>query len=181
VLAARGDPFPLERADDGGAEARDVLGALGQRAIADHRVLRVGVHVEDRRVVERDADRVQFGRERLGEPLGQLLVVRLADPAERGHRRPLRERTAEPRHTAAFLIDADPERKLGGERLRLARQIGDLLRRLDVAREEDHAAEIELAGEGAHLGRHRVPLESNDRELANVTSDVTHAIPIIAD
>ena len=57
VLAARGDAFALQAADDGGAEPRDVVGLLGERAIADDRVLRIGVDVEHRRVVERDADR----------------------------------------------------------------------------------------------------------------------------
>ena len=70
-FAARGDAFGLQRADDRGAEARDVLGFLRQRAIADHRVLRVGVDVEDRRVVERDADGLQLGGQRAREPLGE--------------------------------------------------------------------------------------------------------------
>ena len=49
-----------------------------------------------------------------------------------------------PRDPAALLIDADPQRQLLRERLRLARDLGDLLRLLDVAREEDDPAEIEL-------------------------------------
>ena len=76
VLAAGGDAGALQRPDDRRAEPGDVFGALGQRAIADHRVLRVGVDVEDRRVVERDADGVQLRGERPRKPLGQLLVAR---------------------------------------------------------------------------------------------------------
>ncbi len=46
-------------------------GPIGQGAIADDRIGRVGVDVEHGRVVEVDADRPQFSRQRGGEPLGQ--------------------------------------------------------------------------------------------------------------
>ena len=59
-------------------EPRDVLGALGQRAVADHRILRVRVDVEDRRVVERDPDRLELGRQRARESRGQLRRRRCA-------------------------------------------------------------------------------------------------------
>ena len=57
MLPARGDAVLLQTPDDGGPEPSDALGVLGQRAIADDRVLRIGVNVEDRSVVERDARR----------------------------------------------------------------------------------------------------------------------------
>ena len=98
-------PSACSAADDRGAEPRDVLGRLRQRAIADDRVLRVRVDVEHRRVVERDADRPQLGGERAREPLGQRDV---AAAAERRHRRPLGERRLQPRDAAALLIDAAP-------------------------------------------------------------------------
>ena len=41
------------------------------------------------------------------------------------------------RATPAFLIDAHPERQLPRQRLRLARDFGDLIRSHDVAREEN--------------------------------------------
>ena len=78
MLAARGDAFRLQRPDDRAAEPRDLLGLLGERAIADDRVLRVGVDVEHRRVVERDADRLQLGRERAREALRQRARRRCA-------------------------------------------------------------------------------------------------------
>ena len=96
------------------------------------------------RVVERDPDGLELRRERARKPLGQRLV---AAASERHHRRPHGERRLQPRDAAAFLIDADPERQLLRERLRLARDLGDLIGRHDVAREEDDAAEIELARE----------------------------------
>ena len=55
------------------AEPGDRVGPLGQRAIADDRILRIGVDVEHRRVVERDADRSQLARQRARKSLGQLL------------------------------------------------------------------------------------------------------------
>ena len=58
-----------------------------------------------------------------------------------------------------------------------ARQVGDLLRRLDVAREEDHAAEIELARDRAHLGRDREAVEPDDGELSDVAAQVPQGHP----
>ena len=52
MLAARRDPGVLQRVNDGGAEPRDHVRLIRQRAIADHRVLRIGVNVQHRRVVE---------------------------------------------------------------------------------------------------------------------------------
>ena len=59
-----------------------------------------------------------------------------------------------------------------GQRLRLAREVGDLLGLVDVAGEEDHAAEIELAGERLELRRDRVAGEAGDRQLTDVPSNV---------
>ncbi len=76
----------------------------------------IGVDVEHRRVVERDADGLQLRRQRAREPLGQRDV---AAAPERRHRRPLGERRLQPRDAAAFLIDADPERQIRHEPRRL--------------------------------------------------------------
>ena len=53
-----------------------LLGVLGERAVADHRVLRVGVDVEHGRVVERDADGRQLGRQRAREPRARARRLR---------------------------------------------------------------------------------------------------------
>ncbi len=97
--------------------------------------------------------------------LGQGLV---AGPAERRHRRPLGERPLQPRNAAALLVHAHPERELAGELLRVDRHLGHLPGRFDVALEQDDAAEVELAGEGANLLRERLPIEADDDELADL-------------
>ena len=125
------------------AEPGDVLRAFGQRAIADDRVLRIGVDVEHRRVVERDADGLQLRRERRAN---RSASVSSPLRAERGHRRPLGERRLQPRDAAAFLVDADPQRQLAREHCD-SRDIRHLLGLVDVAREEDDAAEVELPRE----------------------------------
>ena len=134
VLAARRDPRPLQRRDDPSPEPGDVVGSVGERAIADDGILRVGEDVEDRRVVERDADRLELGGQGPREALGERVV---AAAAERHHRRPHGERRLQPRDPAALLIDAHPQRQLVRQRLRLARDLGHLIRRHDVAREQD--------------------------------------------
>ena len=67
VLPTGGDAAPLQFLDDGHAERRDVLGALGQRAVADHRVFRVREDVEHRREIKRDADGTQLDGQRARE------------------------------------------------------------------------------------------------------------------
>ena len=89
VLAARRDPFGLQRLDNHAPQPRHVVGPPGERAIADDGVRRVREDVEDRRVVQRDPDRRELGRQGQREPLRQALV---ATPAERHHWRPHRER-----------------------------------------------------------------------------------------
>ena len=61
VLAAGGHPVALQLVDDGGAEPGHHRGVVRQGPIADDGVLRVGVDVEHRRVVQRDAHRPQLG------------------------------------------------------------------------------------------------------------------------
>ena len=108
-----------------------VVGVVGQRAIADDRVLRVGVDVEHRRVVERDADRPQLRGQRRGEPRRQRASPLRPSAAIGGHSV---NGASQPRDAPAFLIDADPERQLRRQRLDVVRQLGHLLGRLDVAR-----------------------------------------------
>jgi hypothetical protein len=43
---------------------------------------------------------------------------------------------------------------------------------LDVAREENDAAEIELAGQRPNLVGHRVTFEAGDGELADMTANI---------
>ena len=125
MLAARRHAGRLQRAHDHAAQSRHVLGPIGQRAIANHRVLRIGVDVENGRVVEVDADGAQLGRERGGEARGQRLV---AASSQRRHRRPFGERPLQARDAPALLIDADPERPVRGEPRHFTRQLGDLAR-----------------------------------------------------
>src|SRR5213079_1896511 len=96
----------------------------------------------------------------------------VAAPAERDHRRPFRERLAEAGDRSSLLIDADPQRQFLRERLRLARQLRHLLRLGDVAREEDHAAEIERLREPPQVFGNRVAREAGDRELSRMTAEV---------
>ncbi len=160
-------PAPCSAAMIARAEARRPSAAsLAERAIADDGILRVGVDVEHRRVVERDADRFQLRGQRPREPLGQRDV---AAAPERRHRRPLGERRLQPRDPPAFLIDAAPT-AAGPASSRAASnaQLRHLLGLRDVAREQDHAAQSELARERLQLDGKLVAVEAGDQELADL-------------
>ena len=105
-------PFRLQAANDRGAQPRDVLRFLRERAIADHRILRVGVDVEHRRVVERDADGFQLGGQRPREPLREAASPLRPSVAIGGHSvNGAFSRATRP----PFLIDAHPQRQIGHE------------------------------------------------------------------
>ena len=165
VFSARGDAFSLQRTDDRRAETGDVFRVVGERAIANDRVLRVGLDVEHRCVVEREADRFELGRERAREPFRQPTV---AAPAQRRHRRPLGKRRLQSGHAAAFLVDGDPRRKVRRQARSLEAHLGDLLRLADIAREEDDAAESELPRQRPQLGRNLMAVESGDEQLTDL-------------
>ena len=166
MFAARRDALGLQRPHDGAAEPRSLLGLLRQRAIADDGILRVGVDVQDGRVVQRDADALQLHRERPGESFGQRHV---AAPPERRHRRPLGKRRFQPRDAPAFLIDGDPHGEIRHQPCGIERQLGDLLGLGDVSREQDDAAQPELLRQRPKLSRNLLPVESGYQQLTNLT------------
>ena len=136
-------------------------------------LLRIGVNVEDRRVVERDSHGLEFGSQGLREPLSQALVT---TAAQCDHRRPQRERRAQPRHSPTLLIDAHPQwQAVVGmyQRLRFARQVGNLVRRFDVAREQDDSAEIELTRQRLEVRWNRMARKSGYGKLTDVTTNVS--------
>ncbi len=166
VLAARRNPMLLERRDNRHTQSSHRIGALRQGTIADDRVARVGMHVEHRRKIERDAHGLQLLCQRRGKARGQLLIVA---PAERRHRGPFGEGRPKPRDTASFLVHTDPERHLGAERLlKLAHQLAHLFRRFDVAVEQDDAAETELPRQRSKLRQDRLAAEADDGQLSDL-------------
>src|SRR3989442_909994 len=76
----------------------------------------------------------------------------VAAAAGHAHRGPLGERRAEARNTSAFLVHAHPRGCVSGQRLEVVRQLRHLFGPLDVAREEDDPAELELLRERADFG-----------------------------
>ena len=99
--------------------------------------------------VASQAQRVISDRRGLSQPRwspsGERLAFLAASAAQRRHGRPLRKGLLQPGDPSALLVDADPGRRCPAEALTFGRQLGDLFGRLDVAAEQDHAAQIELA------------------------------------
>ena len=138
MLAACGDAFGLQRADDRRAQPGDVFGALRQRAVADDRVSGIREHVEDRRVVHGIPTACSSAARALAKRLGQLLAAS-AGAAKRDHGRPLGERALQSRDATALPIDAHPQRQFGRQRLRFARQLRHLLRAIRRCARRNHA------------------------------------------
>ena len=168
MFCARGDAPALQAGHEGGDVARDERGLGAEGADPDHRVVRVRVDVRDRREVEVDPDRGQLGAYRGCDLLRQREVVDDSEGPVAGVRaaRP----GLEPGDVAAFLVGGDKELSaLGAER---PRQRRDLVRALDVLREEDDAAEAAFQP-AAH------PVRSNDAVEAGEEAGCGGAIELV--
>src|SRR5262245_20259366 len=104
MLAAGSHALVLQRPDDRTPEPRDIIGALGQRAVANDWIPEIRVDVQHRCKIERNANGPELGGQRVRKTLGQPHV---ATAAEGGHRRPFGKRRLEPRDTPTFLVDTD--------------------------------------------------------------------------
>ena len=103
-------------------------------------------------------------RQRRGEPRGERIRPRAP---ERRHRRPA-VKGAFSRATRPPSWSTLTQAGSSGPSLRLGGQLRDLLRRLDVAREQDDAAQIELARQRAQLRRDRCPGEAGNQQLPDI-------------
>src|SRR5439155_11197005 len=63
-----------------------------------------------------------------------------------------------------------PEGQIGNQASRLVTKLADLLGVGDVAREENDAAEAELAGERLELDRELMPVEPGDEQLTDLAA-----------
>ena len=169
MLAGCGDPLRLERPDDDAADARDLVGALGQGTIANRRILQVREDVQDRRVIERDPDRRSSAASARANRATSLVV---AAPAEGPHRRPDGER-------AFRRATRPPSWSVLTHRgssvaivLALACHLGDLLRLDDVAGEENDSAEIEFLREQLQIGGNRVSGKPRDCQLTDLATHI---------
>src|SRR5262245_61924256 len=127
------------------------------------------MNIENGCVVERNAYGPELGGQSGRKALGKLDV---AAPAQDRHRRPHRKGRLQPRDASAFLINAHPQRQTRCQPLHVHRHFGDLLRRLDVACEENDATERELLRQRTHLRSNRRSGKTADQKLADVASYV---------
>ncbi len=148
MLPARGNSLTLQLSYNDRTQAGDLIGAFGKGAIANDRVTRVRMNVEDGRVVERNANRAQLTRHRLRKPNRQPLVI--GTPQD-GHGRPLCKWSTQSRDATTLLIDGHPRGPLQSEMPRIVRQLGNLLGRCNVPGEECNPSQIELARERSQL------------------------------
>ena len=139
-------------------------------------LFRIRVNIEDRRVVERDADRLQLRGQRRRKPRRHR---RVPAATQHRHRRPFGKRLPQASHPSTLLVDADPEWHLGCQRLHVTGKLGDLLRRLDVAREQDDASELKLTRERPQLDGDSRPRHAANQQLADVAANAQRHSTII--
>ena len=177
MLRARRDAVVLEALDDNPTEAASLLRVGRQRPVPDDMVDRVGrcaLQVHHRGKIEGHPNRRQLVRQPGREPLRQ---PRLATTAEGRHRRPLGEGRTQPRDPPSLLVDGHPQRYAASKVLTFERELGHLLRRLDVSTEQDDAAQIPLSRKRPQLRRHGVSTEPGNHQLSDVTMKQVHRGP----
>lgn len=138
VLAAGEDSAIVEASGEREGVLNDDFLGVAERSVANHRVERVGVHIENGCEVEVDSDRAQLlpedgcciARQRRITRRRQLL-----------HGRKSQDGINETSYSPAFLIDGDELRELGiGVFQAGSDQLDRLIDVLDVALEEDQTS-----------------------------------------
>ena len=132
--------FSLEPLQQSHGELRHAHRITRERAIANHRIVPIGIHVDHRRKIEIEADRPKLAPELRAHGLRN----RLAPLGDFSHRWKLGERRTQTLNTTAFLINADDERRVA-QRLELTNQRVCLLWRFDVATKKNDATHAQIA------------------------------------
>src|SRR5882672_8846382 len=134
VLARGQEPGRLQPSDPGHAEASARIRISAEGAVADDRIVRTGIDVEDGCEGDRETYRRELRADRTGDPQRERRIVPGRDGSHGGH---VEQGRAQARYASAFLIDAD-ERRIRRSRVDFPRQCGDLLRAaLHIGSEED--------------------------------------------
>src|SRR3982074_1478056 len=113
MLADRGHAGIGKTLDGARAERADRGRIEMQRAIADH-AARAVIEIEHRREAEIDAVRRELGPDHVGRRARRvppLLTVAVPEPPELAHRWNRAEALAKALHAAAFVVDADRQRR----------------------------------------------------------------------
>lgn len=177
VLGAGGHAAFLQAGDDARPESSHRVRIRRERPVPDHGVRGLVEEVEDRREVEGHAHRRQLRRQ--GPREAACEVVGTLPPQMR-HRRPFGERRPQAGDPPPFLVDPHPQRGLACELPGLEGQLRHLVRRLDVAGEQHHPAEVPLPRERTELHRHRGPAEPGQHHLPHLTMQWTHGRPFLS-
>ena len=177
VLGAGGHAAFLQAGHDDRAEPSHGVRIRRERPVPDHGVRGLVEEIEDRREVEGHPDRRQLRRQGLREAARQVFAP---PPPEMHHGRPLGERRPQAGDPPSLLVDPDPQGGLPREPPGGEGQLRDLLRRLDVAGEQHHPAEVPLPRERAELDRHRASTEPGHHHLPHLTMQRTHDRPFLS-
>jgi hypothetical protein len=146
----------------------------GGTPVADHRA-RAVIEIEHRREAEVDAVRAQLHAdgapvlERRGLRGGGIRIPLLA---ERAHRRNRAEARAKPLHAPALVVDRDQQRRIA-QRVDVARERRERVRRRVVAREQDRAADERMAQSLAVRGAERRAFDPDDERPARQREGTT--------
>ena len=167
-LAQAATPPLLQAADHGRAQPADQVGVVAERAVADDRVLRVGVHVHDGREVAADAAGAGAPRP-APPPSGAPVSSEPMRPSARSGGQTV-QGSAQPRDAAALLVDrrrgaAGRARRRGRTACSSRTSSATCSGLVHVAGEEDDVADAEVADEALHVRRGRVPVEADHEPL----------------
>jgi hypothetical protein len=154
-----GERSPGERDPEGGDDGR----ILREGAVPDHRIRRVADHVEYRREVHVDPDGAELGGGRRAKGFRHGLVPAAEEGAGPGRWKPGKRGVLEPRHAASLLVDRDQREGIAAARggTDLAAQGTHLGGALDVAVEEDDAADLPACEPSRQQGWERLPFEAD--------------------
>jgi hypothetical protein len=172
-----GERSPRESDSECGRNGR----VIGKGAVADHRVCRVAVNIEDRREVHVDPNRPQLGGGRRARTLRHGFVPATEEGAGAGRRKPGERGFLEPRHAASLLVDGDQREGIppAGGGSDFSAKGAHLGGAFDVAGVEDDAADLPAGEPSQRRCRKRLPVEA-DPEGGGDAVSMLHAMETLS-
>jgi hypothetical protein len=147
VLEATLDAAGTKAAQERAGTRHHALWIIRKGSVADHGVVRVGVHVHHRREVQGDAQASELPAQHAAHPFEQAEIAEIREPA---HGRQAQRGRSEPCHSSALLVDGDQRGKIGGgpasdaraQFLKLGERRGQLPQ---IAPKQNHAGALSSA------------------------------------
>ena len=170
VFGTRRNPLALEALDQRGPELGHPFRVVAERPVADHRIVRIAVDIQNRGVVLVKTQREQASTEQGSHGVRKRRAPPSPDDAER---RQLRKRRPQALNAASFLVDRN-QQGLAGKSAERIDKVPTSRNARKIACKEDGASDLTVALQRRKVRVHGRPGKTADQELAYLVRQTSH-------